>query len=149
MSDLDFLRIVKSSSKSGLTPANTQGQASSSMNLSCLIFSGVLPSPGASFNNMLPLDHKRVSYDPGFMGRSFLISSHSPISLRNSSMFSKRSLHVALTDVSFLRISSSSGIVSGKSLSLRFTMKYTVSVKPTELFHSSDKTTFVAYRAQR
>ena len=36
MSDFDFLRIDKSSGQSLLRPANTQGYASSSTNLSCV-----------------------------------------------------------------------------------------------------------------
>ena len=69
MSDFDFLRIDKSSGKFLLRPANTQGYASSSTNLSCVKYRGFLPSPGANFINRSSLDNNSVSNEPGLMGR--------------------------------------------------------------------------------
>ena len=91
MSDFDFLRIDKSSGKSLLRPANTQGYASSSINSSCVKYKGFLPSPGANFIKRFSLDNNSVSKEPGLMGRSSLVSSHSSISSNSSSRFSKRS----------------------------------------------------------
>ena len=90
MSDFDFLRIDKSSCKSLLRPANTQGYASSSINISVVKYRGFLPSPGANFISRFSLDSNSVSKEPGLMGRSSLVSSQSSISFNNSSRLSKR-----------------------------------------------------------
>ena len=73
MSDFGFLSIDKSSGKFLLTPANTQGYASSSINSSCVKYRGFLPSPGANFISRFSLDINSVSNEPGLMGRSSLV----------------------------------------------------------------------------
>ena len=91
MSDFDFLRIDKSSGKSLLRLANTQGYASSSINISVVKYRGFLPSPGVNFISRFSLDSSSVSKEPGLMGRSSLVSSQSSISFNNSSRSSKSS----------------------------------------------------------